>query len=196
MLAIERVARLMAIHEQLRENLLRDATAYRRRLALRCDLQSTLMRSAPAEIRSEQPDPRPTRDKLRREVFFGIRDSGAWSLYVDQDPVLQFTPQNALRRLYWKGQRYAAKNARLQLLLRQTVGGRVQFDEQFLTPVDEQAIVAGCRELLHAIAAQVRGGCYVTIGQVPAEDAQLVDELLRVLCQVEHGFRLAGSLSP
>jgi hypothetical protein len=186
LLANEPVVIPMAIHEQRREDLLKEATAYRRRVLLSCELPAT-----PASAKDASP---PVSEQIRQEVFFGIRDSGSWSLYVDQDPVLQFTSQNTLRRLFWKGERYAARNSQLRLLARETAGGKVQFRDECLVHADEQWLIGQCLCVLQAIAEQLRSGRCRVIGQFPDGESRLLGEMLRLLCLVEHGFLVADSL--
>ncbi len=47
------------------------------------------------------------------ELFVGFRSSGQMSLYWNQDPVFQFNLAGQLRRVFYRGSRYAANNGHL-----------------------------------------------------------------------------------
>ena len=50
------------------------------------------------------------------EIVIGFRKCGSASLYWDQDPVFQFNALHQLRRVYFRGIRYAAENGVLNQL--------------------------------------------------------------------------------
>lgn len=86
----------MARESHDRENLLRDATAYRTRIQI-------------------QPDS----SHLYREVFIGFHSNGALSVYLDQDPVYHFNRSHELRRAFVDGVLVKAENGQLVGMHRQ-----------------------------------------------------------------------------
>jgi len=122
----------MAIQQHQRENLVSEATAYRRR-ALICP-QGLNFRGI--EI---------------RELFIGQRQSGGWSLYLDETPVLQFNARRALRRLHLQGQLYVAESGRLILLVRGSQGGRIQVSRLPMEESQERLLLAELSALVSSI---------------------------------------------
>lgn len=93
----------MAVQENDREDLMREATGYTQRgLWL-------------------LPDSWP-----ERELFLGLRAGGGLSVYCGQLHVYQFTSCGKLRRVYWNGTRLAASHGALYTISRDRRGGRVQ----------------------------------------------------------------------
>ncbi|MCA9133548.1 MAG: hypothetical protein KDA45_10355 [Planctomycetales bacterium] len=177
----------MAVHPQRREDLLVEATAYRQRLLLRVAVPSSFQQLS-GEWRAEWPNP------AEFELFAGIRPSGAWSLYFDEQPVLQFNALGQLRRLYARGQRYAAESAHLQRLERKTTGGRVRLAAQPLSVAEEQLLLATCGEFLQGAAGQLAAGRFRLLGQIPRDEPQLLTKIRQRLDQVAQGFAIAGSV--
>ena len=93
----------MARRTEDREDLLREATAYKLRAEWTCADGSHV-------------------------YFWGMRASGATSLYVDAEPVFQFNSDGLLRRLYWDGRMVKAENGRLVELERNRVGAEVRLE--------------------------------------------------------------------
>lgn len=126
----------MAIHQHRRENLVAEATAYRRR-ALLC-LPGLKFRGAGIE-----------------ELFIGQRGSGAWSLYLDETPVLQFNSQGALRRLHIQGQLYVAELGRLVQLKRDSQGGKILSDRIPMEETQQSELLAELSALVGGIVAKM-----------------------------------------
>ncbi len=45
------------------------------------------------------------------ELFAGLRSEGSWSLYFDEDPVIQFNPFGNVRRLFVDNCKYRVADA-------------------------------------------------------------------------------------
>ncbi|MCA9035070.1 MAG: hypothetical protein KDA91_08070 [Planctomycetaceae bacterium] len=84
----------MAREESDREDLMREATAFVRR----------------AELQVEGLD---------QPVTVGFRRTGAFSVFIDQDPVYQFTPDGQLRRAYSGGFLYRSQQGTLARMHRE-----------------------------------------------------------------------------
>jgi hypothetical protein len=97
----------MAIQKHKKENLIEQASGYSRRLLIRP--QGLFVGQRPVT-----------------ELFIGCRQSGAWSYYFDESPVLQFDYLSRLRRVHWEPELWMAQAGRLVQLHRDTSGGRVQ----------------------------------------------------------------------
>lgn len=105
----------MAIEEQPRENLMRDAVAYSTRLLL--------------HRANEQPP-----------IFWGMRPDSSWSLYFGEDPVFQFNARSELRRAYVGHQRMAARDGKLYLLLREPALGRVEMAWRYQPEIELETL--------------------------------------------------------
>ena len=93
----------MAIEENDRENLLRDA----KMMPVRGETQID-----------------------GHTIVIGFRSDSQASLYCDADPVFQFNANNQLRRVYFHGERYAAEQGVLIKLTRESQGGKVVFHRE------------------------------------------------------------------
>ncbi len=100
----------MALHEQEREDLLRDGRTMVRRGE--CVLEGITL-------------------------LVGFRDRGQFSLYGGSDPVFQFNEGGRLRRAFFQGRRFAAERGRLLEITRETRGAKV---ELVRTPIDEHTL--------------------------------------------------------
>ena len=145
----------MAIHEQPRENLLRDASQFPRR----------------AVFSSKEPEH--GQRKLAEtvdEVFIGIRADGGWSFYWDQDYVIQLDTERRLRRVFWQGRKLAARGGKLQELSRHAKGGRIQFERSSLADCQQNQLLDEIRHLLAQFICRVRDGALRGFGQQPDVD--------------------------
>ncbi len=170
----------MAIEEQPKENLLRDAVQFPRRIVF-----------TPV---NDSPDI-PASFEAFEEVFIGIRKDSGWSIYLGQDYVLQFTSGNKLRRLFWQDQKYAARGGELQQLTRDAIGGRMVLTRKRLEPAEQSTLNMDCQRLLTSFVGQLELGGYRTKGQVPVEDADasLAADCLALVQSVCRGFEIARS---
>ncbi len=127
----------MAIHEQPRENLLREATAFTRRYRFAGD---------------------------RVEVFWGVKESGPFSVYFDEQPVLQFTEEGALRRAFADDTRFAAEQGRLVKLMKPTKGGHVQLRREPLGETNQQSLLQTWTDLLEDFSSGLASGSFRLTG--------------------------------
>lgn len=146
--------------EHDRENLLRDATAYVRRIELRT----------------------PT----VREVFVGFRSGGGASVYFDQDPVYHFTSTAALRRAYRAGHLIKADRGRLITMHRERPGGEMQLVGHLMSDQESQQLLVEITRALAELADQIDRAEVTIVGQVP-EEADLLGEVKDWLAQLRTG---------
>ena len=147
----------MTRSELPREDLLRDAVAYSERVLLRLSSPQTML-------------------------FAGFRKSGAASLYFDEDPVLQFNGTGELRRVYWKGAKYVAKDRRLFLFVFATRedrrSARIQPSMQPLDVAEEGRILQEIETYLSQVAHDLLRGEFAIEGAFPPHrSSALVDRL-------------------
>jgi hypothetical protein len=156
----------LAIEEQPREDLLRDAVAYPRRLKMR--------------MRRSIPQAAAVGDFA--ELFAGARGDGSWCLYFDEDPVIQFTPLGSVRRLFVANRKYRVTDeGKLLELTRASRGGRVELKHIAVAAEAELLVWKHCLECMqNAVAAIEFDGCEV-VGQVPIDETRLLADLLGFL---------------
>ncbi|MEZ6138367.1 MAG: hypothetical protein R3C53_26080 [Pirellulaceae bacterium] len=160
----------MAIEKQKRENLLRDAVNYQRRVLLRIEIHGAAC-----------------------ELFGGWRAGGGWSMYFDEAPVLQCTSDGKLRRLFLNDRKFSAKNGHLVELSRPQAGGRVQHELQPLSHSAEQAVLAECLQWLSQAAQAIVAQRYELLGQVPENDSTLLSDFTTQLINVSQRLVVANS---
>ncbi len=137
----------MALEEQPREDLMREAVAYAKRSLLK---MATF----------DEP------------VFWGQRRDGAWSIYFGEDPVFQFNGKDELRRAYFESCRYAAKAHRLYRLEKPLNGGQVQLswiEDAKSERVIQQIVV----ERFAMIMDQLRSNSIEVLQTIPANENPL-----------------------
>ncbi|GAB5404629.1 MAG: hypothetical protein Aurels2KO_28600 [Aureliella sp.] len=163
---------VVAIEHRESENLLRDGVVYEPRLLMcgDCGGRETV------------------------EVFFGFRPQGGWSVYFDEDPVLQFTRDGLLRRMYWDKQKYSAINGRLVQLSRGEVGGRIKMQQIALGDDGHQRLLTKAADLLAAVLAAIDSGRLQVVGHFPEQGDAPVEQavtLVRVALDSHAENRLA-----
>jgi hypothetical protein len=141
----------MARDQHERENLLRDATAYARRVEFR--------------------------DAEGREVFVGFRASGGASVYLDQDPVYHFTSAGELRRAYVAGELIKAVRRQLVTMHRERTPAEVQLVSRPLDEVTSKALMVTMEAQLTLLADSLRNESLTVVGSVP-NDAEVAAEVL------------------
>lgn len=141
----------MARDEHQREDLLRDATAYARRVELR--------------------------DAEGREVFVGFRSGGGASVYLDQDPVYHFTSEGELRRAYVAGELVKAIGGQLVSMHRERTAGEVRLVSRPLDEVTTKAFVINMESQLTLLADSLRNQALTVVGTVP-RNADVAAEVL------------------
>jgi hypothetical protein len=194
----------MAIHQQRRENLLLEATAYRRRALFR-GLNPLAVPSGSAARHSDSvaaPGDRESwlwdwlsafRESAEWELFVGLRGDGSWSIYFDEQPVLQFNCDDQLRRVFAGGQRFVAAQGSIRLLDRSTVGGHVSFREVELDGLSQQRLDIACRWFLRAAADVLQPGGGLRMGLVPDDDESWLPGLQQRIRQLALRFEIAHS---
>lgn len=186
----------MAIEQQRRENLLLEATAYTRRALFR------IPRAALCDIR-ELSDPsgglrvwlNPFRQSTHWELFVGMRRDDSWSIYFDEQPVLQFNSKDQLRRLYADNQRFAAMEGQLRLLDRPVRGGQVTFAEVEVDAMRHQSVLVACQWFLRAAADALQSASIDRVGLIPSEDESWLALFQQRLHRVTEGFAIARAPS-
>ena len=156
----------MAIEEEKREDLLRDAVTYTRRLMLRIALPLEDYHEKQAQ--GSQP---------RAELFAGCRADGCWSLYFGEDPVLQFTQLGRVRRLYVDGRKYAFLGGSLTELTRMARGGRVQLTHQADDSEREISLRQQCHRVLQLALNAIEASNVELVGKFPGNDERIMPDL-------------------
>ncbi len=165
----------MSLNRQPREDLMREATAYPRRLLL------------------DHPS--------CQAIFVGLRAQGGWSVYFGEDPVYQFNAQCKLRRVHFEQRNYAAEQGKLLKLSRQRVtnlssrdqnsGGRIELarihEEQ-----DEQRVLQDCHNRMEALRHWIERGAVRVANQFP-KDGELVGEFAELLDGLSSGIVIADA---
>lgn len=170
----------MAIHEEKRENLMLEATAYKRRLLV--PLGAVSFR--------EQP---------KSQLFAGLRPDGQWSLYFDESPVLQFDSSGALRRLFVLPCKFVVQHGRLVELLRESQGGRVVHNSRELEPVEVSRLLSDLRQLVQRTSESLsqsmnKGLGGLRVSTIPTDDNALVEELAQLLGRLSSKMELADTV--
>lgn len=170
----------MAIHEQKRENLMVQATAYVRRMLV--PLKAVSYRDVSLEY-----------------LFAGQRSNGRWSLYFDESPVLQFNEEGALRRLFVLPRKFQARSGELVELNRLSQGGRVVHQEQVVGPSELLALLAELEKLIErtlvSVERSIESADQKSLIQVhPAGDGLLIVELLQFLSALNSKIGLADTV--
>jgi hypothetical protein len=120
----------MALQEHDREDLLRDATA--------------------------MPIRGLWKDAADVEWFVGFRATGAMSIYVGADLVIQFDHAGHLRRLYFRGQKYAVLNDQLMRLTRTDRGARVVHQSDAVLDADLHSITDELTAVIETLKGATR----------------------------------------
>lgn len=160
----------MAINQKRRDNLLAEATAYSRRI---------LYRAAGLEGVRHQ------------ELFVGARENGNWSVYFDEDPVLQFNEQSQIRRAFFDETRYAAYDGVLVQLQRDQQGGRVEFVHVQVSKLHEESMLELFQQLLRQAVADIQSRKLIPAGQFPTKEEGLSDEVIAQLVLVSSQLSVA-----
>lgn len=147
----------MARQTEDREDLLRDATAFDRRISFSIEL-----------------DDKPV------EIFAGFRPAGAVSFYFGADPVYQFNSQNELRRAYFHGRLVKAELGRLFFWSQHRTENSLEMQREEMHDREQEVF---CRNLLKNLAAvrqAISDNNFNLIGVVP-EQTDVMQNLLRWL---------------
>lgn len=140
----------MARDSHDREDMLRDATGYRRRVELRIPHHNS-------------------------SIFCGFREQGAFSLYWTPDDVFQFNATGELRRAFWRDRMLASYKRQLHWLNREDTG-RVRLQRVALSEPEQIAVLGAIRLALANLAGSLNAGVYEVEGLHPA-DADVIQDL-------------------
>ena len=156
----------MAINRAARENLMRDATAYTRRLMLR----------------SAQSDER---------ILIGLRQQGGWSIYFGEDPVYQFNDQCKVRRVHGANQSYAATDGKLYWLQRNQLGGRVEIQRTYSADT-ERRMLADCLQRLQELAARMLSNSVEIVERLPVDDREIAEDVAKMIRKTVQHLEIAN----
>lgn len=149
----------MARYESDREDLMREATALRRRIEL----------AVP-----EEPEP----------IVAGFRGDGALSLYFGPDPVYHFDAAGRLRRAYVDGRLYRTQGETLARLARVRQPTATELVRHDLTRSELAEFLARMRDRLDHLCRAIAGNEAEVSQRVPAEDEQMIADLRDRLASV------------
>lgn len=145
----------MAQYEADREDLMREATAFRQRAEF----------TVPGETEL---------------VFVGFRDDGRLSIYFGSDPMYQFESQGALRRAFVDGALYRSQGDTLAKLTRRRTEAETVLQREDL-PFDELfTLLAQMRQRCERLWTSLRSGAAQTMRRIP-EDEEIVPRLTTAL---------------
>jgi len=149
----------MAVHESDREDLMREATALRRR----CEIL------VPGE---EEP------------IIAGFRDDDRVSLFFGPDPAFHFDENGRLRRSYCDGRLFRTQGQTLARLTRNRSEGKSELLRHDLSAEELERFVTHMDERLSGLLIQLESGTYELKQQIPAAHSfipQLIVALKTIL---------------
>ncbi|MEX1040442.1 MAG: hypothetical protein WDZ51_07425 [Pirellulaceae bacterium] len=146
----------MALEEEPREDLLREATAL---------------------VRRGVWNGRITDSAANVEIVAGFRRNGALSLFFDESPVYQFNPAGELRRAHIDGLLYKADRGQLVQMRRERAERQTTLVSRPLTDEEQAALMVEAEARISALFQTLDEGQLSLVGQVP-EDGDLRAELL------------------
>jgi hypothetical protein len=159
----------MARYEADREDLLREATALVERIEFAV---------------ADEPN--------ADHVVVGFRRNGAASVYFGSEPAYHFNSAGELRRAFYHGALIKAEQGRLVEMRRNRKADVVALESKMLADTEKQRLVDEIQADLGRLATELREGCYLMIGQVPAE----ADVRGRVMAWLEGLGTVAIATSP
>lgn len=199
----------MAIDQHPRENLLLEATAYTRRCLYRVPravswpAQRSATKGSADRLAGASPGTpedallwewlQPFQQQDEWELFVGLRADERWSIYFNEQPVLQFNRQNQLRRLFAGDTRYAANHGKLYRLDRSHLGGQVRLQQVPLDEANQAAVLAVCQQFLTEAVQALQSNRARRIGEFPAGDTAWLPAFNQNLQLVASGFAVAAS---
>lgn len=157
----------MAINREKREDLMRDATAYSRRISI-------------------------LTSHGQEAIFIGIRQQGGWSVYFGEDPVYQFNRDGELRRAHFADQNYAATDGRLCLLHRDRSGGHVEI-QRIYSADTEQHILTDCHKRLKELFELIQSSSFQSMHQFPVSDVELMTEIVDLVRAASLDLRVSNT---
>ena len=135
-----------------REDLLRDAVAFTRRVML--------------SVKEES---------YNAELFIGFRDNGCVSFYCDQDPVYQFNSNGELRRAFINAQKLESAECKLVALTRQRNGAKLELLREPLSSEGTLSMLQDIETKLDEILNTLQANAYKLVGHVPENENILPD---------------------
>jgi hypothetical protein len=157
----------MARDEELREDLLREATA----LVVRIELEI---------------------DGIDDEIVAGFRRDGAASFYFGQQISYQFNTAGKLRRGYLDGRLYKPEAGRLVQLTRRRTAKEVELVRHECNAVEEQEFLTTAGRRLFALQHALTESQFHVLGQFPP-DADIGERVRSFLTELPKPIALACS---
>ncbi len=148
----------MARHEADREDIMREAIALRRRIAI------------------ELPG-------VDEPIVCGVRNTGSWSFYLDPNRVYQFDEELRLRRAYVTGFLYRTQGTTLARMHRERSETETTLVRNDLDPEELAAFLAEMRTCFATFLNQLHSEACRVIESIP-DDGNVQDELHAVLEQM------------
>jgi hypothetical protein len=145
----------MARNEADREDLIREAVALTARAELRCS-------------------------RFAEPVVVGFRSGGAFSVFVDQDPVFHFDAAMQLRRAFVGGRLFRSEKVTLARLTRERSPTETRLLRQDLTADELTAFRGHMLKVLQQLLTDLECGQFVTLRAVPDQES-VVPASLRAL---------------
>ena len=149
----------MARRESDREDLMREATALRRRVAF--------------GVR-DAPEP----------VVVGFHSDGRFSIYLGQDPVFHFDAESRLRRAFSDGTLYRTQGSTLAQLERTRTAQHVALDRADLNARELADFQSAMHSELQRFQTALVGGRVDVRQQIPEGDEQLVPDVQAAVASV------------
>jgi hypothetical protein len=146
----------VARRESDREDLMREATALSRRIALRLP-------------GGQEP------------VVAGFRHQGGLSVYFGQEAAFHFDKDGRLRRAFLAGDLYRTQGTTLAQLRRVRSADNTQLVRNDLTHTELQVFLAGMDERLSHLQASLSAGQAAVLRVIPDDEEALISELFSTL---------------
>lgn len=169
MFASEFWSTLMAVHESDREDLMKEATALRRR----CELSL--------------PDDDNT-------VIAGFREDGRFSLFFGADPAFHFDDVGRLRRGYCSGDLYRTQGDTLARLTRHREAGKSLLLRHDLTPEELATFLRTMDQRLTHLQDCLQGDRVIMQQQIPATPSLIPDIMAALALIGRSAERLAPAI--
>jgi len=146
-------------------------------LALEEEPREDLLREATALVRRGVWGSPTTGGRPGSQIVAGFRRNGALSLFFDESPVYQFNPAGELRRAYVDGLLYKADRGRLVQMRRERAERQTTLVSRPLADEEQSALLAEAEARISAFFQTLEANQLSRIGQVP-ETGDLRAELL------------------
>ncbi|MEM8913465.1 MAG: hypothetical protein AAGC97_16990 [Planctomycetota bacterium] len=125
----------------------------------------------------------------------GWRQSGAFSVFENSDPVFQFNASSRLRRVFKDAVRYAAHGGSLHELVRQPdPSGRLRLERRVLTGDESAVITSRWSQIFHRLNHAVEDEC-ADLETVGIEPSRWRAEMIAALQSIGAIYRVANAPS-